>query len=994
MSRFARARVLNAGVLALIGVVALLGSGLAQRAALEPVRKPSPYAKPTWVPGVVLVAFEERAPLAARRATIARLGLAPDARVKSPFFARLRLPARVTVDEAVRVLRREPAVRVAEPDWIVQTAQWFPNDPKFPQLYGLHNTGQTGGTTDADVDAPEAWTRTRGSTQTVVAVIDTGVAPNHPDLAANLLKDAQGKIVGYDYYAFDADPTDETGHGTHVAGIVGAVGNNAIGVIGICPTVRIMPLRFIGPDGGAISSAILATDFAREHGANVLNNSWGGGAYSDLLKEAIERCRDANLLYIAAAGNAGSNLDTGTFYPANYNKYVDNVVSVGATDHNDLIAAFSNYGTTVDVAAPGKDILSTVPPAYDTDGNPDGYQMYYGTSMAAPLVSGAAALIVTRFPGLTYTKVKDRLLQTADRSDAYAGKVATGRLNAFAALEVDDAPPGPPKDMRVVAVSPSTLQVRFVQSGDDGESGRAARYEVRTSDHPITVANFEQAVPRGIALPNLAVGDAKVGVSDLTPGQAAFVAVRAVDNVGNPSDVVAFGPISTAAPHWQDAVEALPRFTPGPGTRWAVTDEAAQSPSHSWSDSPGEPYSHNANASLTLTSPIRLNGPVALRFGAKLSLEASYDYVYLEASGNNGASWTRLLALTGLTDWRTYSVPMVQYQGQDVLFRFRLVSDTSVAYDGIWIDDLFIVPYFQAYRDDVEGSARFVGDAPWGITSANRYSPLRSWTDSPSGNYANGVDLALTGTNTIDVAGIADPQLVVWTKATLERNYDFLRVRAEVDGSGVFAPKGSFTGTTDWAPLIWPLGPASTVKLQFRLQTDANFNYDGVYLDDIGILGEELVTAPTCRVTGRLRFSGLAAGSAPPAGVWFETRPPGSTEGMTRVWASVASDGGFSVAVPKGTYDLAVQGAPWLRKVTAVNASGATATGFDWTLRNGDVSGDNRVNITDFLQFRAAYGAGPASATWNPRADLNRDGSVSAADFLILRSAFGSLGDG
>lgn len=993
MFRFSRARVLNAGVLALVGLVALWGSGLAQRAAVGPIGKPDPFVKPAWVPGVVLVAFEERAPLAARRTTIARLGLAPDPRVKSPFFARLRLPAGVTVDQAVRALRADPAVRVAEPDWIVQTAQWFPNDPKFPQLYGLHNTGQTGGTADADIDAPEAWTRTRGSAQTIVAVIDTGVAATHPDLAANILKDGQGKVVGYDYYSFDADPTDETGHGTHVAGIVGAVGNNAVGVIGICPTVRIMPLRFIGPDGGAISSAILATDFAREHGAHVINNSWGGGAYTELLKEAIERCRDANILYIAAAGNSGMSLDTGTFYPASYNKFVDNVVSVGATDHNDLIAAFSNYGTTVDLAAPGKDILSTVPPAYDTDGNADGYQMYYGTSMAAPLVSGTAALIVTRFPGLPYAKVKDRLLQTSDRSDVYVGKVATGRLNANAALEVDEIPPSPPRDAHVFAVSPSTVQLRFTQSGDDGDTGRASRYEVRTSLSPITPANFAQATLRGVVLPNLAVADARAGASGLTPGVAVYVAARAVDNVGNASEPVSFGPIATAPPLWQDAVESLPRFTAGPGTKWAVTDEAAQSPTHSWTDSPGEPYSHNANSSLTLSSPMRLNGPVALRFSAKLSLEASYDYVYVEASSNNGATWTRLLALTGLADWKTYSVPMVQYQGQDVLFRFRLVSDTSVAFDGIWIDDLFIVPYTQSYKDDVEGSARFTGASPWGMTTAYRYSPLRSWTDSPSGNYANGIDIALTGTNTIDVSGLADPQLVVWTKAILERNYDFLRVRAETDGSGVFALKGSFTGTTDWAPLIFPLGPASTIKLQFRLQTDANFNYDGVYLDDIGILGEELVAAPTCRVSGRLRFNGLAAGASPPPGVWFESRAPGTTTGLTRVWASVASDGRFDVTVPKGVYDVAVQGAPWLRKVSAVNASAATATGFDWTLRNGDVSGDNRVNIADFLLFRAAYGAGAASANWNPRADLNRDGSVSAADFVILRAAFGTEGE-
>lgn len=292
----------------------------------------------------ILVAFHSKAPLAARVNLVTRLGLAPDPAVRSPYFARVLISAQARafgVDQKsiIAALRKDPAVRVAEPDHTVH-ASYIPNDPRFPELYGLHNTGQAGGVPDADIDAPEAWDTTVGSASVVVAVIDTGVDYNHPDLTDNILRSG-GSVVGFDYANGDADPMDDNGHGTHVAGTVGARGDNSIGVVGVCFNVRIMPLKFLSAGGsGSTSGAILSIDFARTNGAHIMNNSWGGGGFSQLLLEAVQRARDAGILFVAAAGNDGSDNDQIPSYPASYNSQSSNVVSVAATDRNDTLAGF------------------------------------------------------------------------------------------------------------------------------------------------------------------------------------------------------------------------------------------------------------------------------------------------------------------------------------------------------------------------------------------------------------------------------------------------------------------------------------------------------------------------------------------------------------------------------------------------------------------------------------------------------------------------------
>ena len=400
-------------------------------------------------------------------------------------FLALQTPAATEAD--VRAWAASTAgVRYIEPDFVI-TASATPNDPSYSRLWGLHNTGQTGGLSDADMDVAEAWDVSTGARSVVVGVIDTGIDYRHPDLAANMWRnpgetpgdgvdnDRNGyvdDVYGWDFANNDADPFDDEGHGTHVSGTIGAVGNNGVGVVGVSWNVSLMALKFLGADGsGSTSGAIAAINYAtrmrQSFGVNVVatNNSWGGGGASTALRDAIAAGGAAGILCVAAAGNDATNNDSTPSYPANYAS--DAIIAVAAIDSSNRLASFSNYGaTTVDVAAPGVGIYSTVPNS--------GYASYSGTSMATPHVTGTVALLAAANPGATASQIRSAILGTAVPVAGLAGKVATGGVvNASAALAAfggnagggggtTPTQPAPTADVIDVTPDPRTTSVSAV----------------------------------------------------------------------------------------------------------------------------------------------------------------------------------------------------------------------------------------------------------------------------------------------------------------------------------------------------------------------------------------------------------------------------------------------------------------------------------------------------------------------------------------------------
>lgn len=337
--------------------------------------------------------------------------------------------------EVMKALEDQGAIKYAHPNSIVSAYQ-APSDSLFSEMWNLSNEGNAG-TYDADIDAPEAWDYNTGSCSITVAIADTGIDTTHPDLGTNLWvnpgevggngRDDDGNgivddVNGANFVTGSGNPYDDHGHGTHVAGTIGAVGFNQEGVIGISPRVRLMGLKFLDEDGfGTTADAISAIEYANSKGVNVINASWGGGGYEQALGDAIAA---TSAVFVAASGNSGMNNDVYPSYPASFD--LPNVISVGASDSNDSLASYSNYGQSVDLAAPGSDILSTVP---------GGYSSFSGTSMAAPHVSGAAALLLASNPSASPSTVRSVLMSSSDVTSGISGLVASGgRLNINSAL--------------------------------------------------------------------------------------------------------------------------------------------------------------------------------------------------------------------------------------------------------------------------------------------------------------------------------------------------------------------------------------------------------------------------------------------------------------------------------------------------------------------------------------------------------------------------------
>ncbi|HXM36096.1 MAG TPA: S8 family peptidase, partial [Pyrinomonadaceae bacterium] len=547
----------------LFAVIALPRASRATRALPQTSRSANgKHLRPEFVPGHVLVRYKDEAAAKRQQKTMTALSVAGrsipvqierfDA---SDMVAGLRL-AHVAAEDtmnAIQALKARSDVLYAEPDFIMH-ADLTPNDPQFASLYGLTKIG-----------APTAWNTSTGSSSVVVGVIDEGIDVNHPDLQANIwvnpspgaIAGFPGDVNGWNFinntgsvfgpstgYVIPCKPgpppsgnnCDETdSHATHVAGTIGAVGNNNVGVVGVNWNVRLMSLKFLGPGGGISSDALRAMSYAKAQrdlfissggaqGANVrvLNNSYGGGGFTQAFLDGINAINQSGILFVAAAGNDGRNNDTAPHYPSSYK--APNVIAVAWTDQNDDLHPLSNFGQqSVYVSAPGSSILSTTPTStYDT---------FSGTSMASPHVAGSAALLLAKNPNLTVAQVKSLLIFNGDVVATQAGKTFTGRRlnvgNSFAALASNDTtPPGAVTNFHESHTGRS-FDLGWTASGGDGAAGQAALYQLSFTD-AVTgkVVQLQNVVPAASGTPQTLTVKVPYGHTDGT------ITLREFDNVG------------------------------------------------------------------------------------------------------------------------------------------------------------------------------------------------------------------------------------------------------------------------------------------------------------------------------------------------------------------------------------------------------------------------------------------------------------------------------
>lgn len=482
----------------------------------------------------------------------------------------LRL-ARVAPEDAQSVitgLRSRPDVIYVEPNFIRRKAT-VPNDTRYTEQWALKNTGQFGPPGN-DIRAETAWDITTGSRSIVVGVVDEGIDINHPDLKDNVWNnpaeisgngiddDGNGfvdDVNGWDFahddntvfdYALPSYPPpdnyalDVDDHGTHVSGIIGALGNNANGVTGVNWHVSLLPLKFLGPMGGSSANLLKALSYAKvmrelwtssggAKGANirVLNNSYGGFGFSQAELDAINSLAVSNIMFVAAAGNAKLNNDLIPEYPASYP--AANIISVGATGLSDAVASFSNFGTSVHLSAPGVGILSTTP--HST------YFFGSGTSEAAPHVAGAAALLYAAHPQVSLDAMRSALIYNGKQIDNQ-WSLSGRRLDLYASLQAlaenDITAPAAITDFRVNFQTRQSVFLRWTAPGDDANAGRATLYEIRFSDAPFADEQaFAQARSLIRVFPLQAGGAEQANVQIPYRHASGFIGIRAVDNVGN-----------------------------------------------------------------------------------------------------------------------------------------------------------------------------------------------------------------------------------------------------------------------------------------------------------------------------------------------------------------------------------------------------------------------------------------------------------------------------
>ncbi len=701
-----------------------------------PATRPLPQLEEAaFVPGQLLIRFragvtaEEIADFYATYGLAERENLDADLEDSEQGIRLAALPVDIS-PELIQVLESDPRIRYAEPNYLLHIAK-TPDDPDFDKLWGLHNVGQTGGTNGVDVRATAAWDVATGSREIIVAVIDTGIDFNHEDLAANMWVNPKECPGGYgkctadgedddnngyvdDFYGANTindsgDIMDDFGHGTHVAGTIGAVGNNGTGVVGINWQVRILGCKFLSASGsGSTANAIKCfnyiTELKEKQGQNIVltNNSWGGGLASDALRDAMDGANAP--LHLCAAGNANSSR---LAYPAGYD--LDNIIAVAATDHDDLYASFSNWGADwVDFAAPGVDIYSTVPTGSCPMCDSSGYRNASGTSMATPHVAGAAALLWSAHGDLSNEQVKGRFMSGVDAlADASKSTLTNGRLNLLNALEEDETPPAPVTDLAVAGVLMTQVDLRWTATGDDGLQGTANAYDIRYAATPISEATWEDATPvDGEPKPAPAGTLERMTVTDLQPATTYYFAMKVMDNVGNASELSNIVVFATSAGTivFEDTMEnGQGSWTiEGDESLWHLSQLRANSPTTAWYYGQEESRNYDTGASNRgyLVSPaINLidADEVMLTFAEWSELQSNEDFDRTRVQvSTDGEIWQTVFESHGTdASWVKQTVslsPYIERSGVIHLrFWFDTVNDRFNNYEGWFIDDVRVL---------------------------------------------------------------------------------------------------------------------------------------------------------------------------------------------------------------------------------------------------------------------------------------------------------------
>ncbi len=931
-------------------------------------------------------------------------GLISDPNCRNPHFVRalmnpIELANGVSVTKKIEQLQRNPVFRYVEPDFVLIPEQ-VATDPNFATQYGLHNTGQNSGLVDADIDAVEGWPLVSDALPPVViAALDNGTDTNHQDLAANIWinpgevagdgidNDSNGFIdddKGWDFSNNDRSvlPTASNTHGTHVTGIIGMVRNNGFGGAGAAKNVRMMTLQIAGGATSFYSALANAVDYASLNGAKVITLSYTIDSFSQAYSDAIGRAAARDTVYINSGGNAAINVDN---LRGILRDRWSNVLIVASSTNLDTLSSFSNYGETVDIAAPGSSIYATYPN--------NTYATISGTSMAAPMVAAVVGQIRQVYPTLTAAQAIMRARMSADRIFNFGGIINGGRANLASALQADAIAPSAPTALTVLRRSHSAIELRFGASGDDGGTGAATNYDIRVSRNPIDAGNFGSAEKITNNLGGTASGSLiTTQATGLVPGATYYVAVQALDNVGNVSALSTVGPVRMVQASWIDDVEGAAKWSTS-GT-WATTNAVSWSGARSWTDSPVGNYANSTNNALTMINPVVLPAEAIFRFRIRHAMEWALDFLTVELSADNGATWNRVGSYSGgASIWKTYTCSLSAWAGQSVKLRMRLTSDGSVTQDGVYVDDLSIVPGSRVWFDNVEGADNFAKSptsSQWAKTTTQSFSPSNSWTDSPSGNSSSNSEIWLRGTSAITPTTIGDPEMSFMMRSAYRTSDYFTAAFSLNSGSTWCQPNSWPSASASWGSYTAKMPNDASFRVGFRYTTASGTTQDGVYLDNIAVFGEPFWSTISGTLT---RTSYIGSTTVRPVTVDV-------------LGAGNALLGSYPVALassPTTTYELDT---PHLGTFTLVyRAPGfisrrQTGIVMAWNtsipaivLPNGDVDGSGEIDAADIDQVIARFGAILGDLNYTANADVDGSGEIDAADIDVAIANFGAVND-